>query len=220
MKEEFKSLTEELSNARAQNAKKRTKDTAELYDREYQMALENDLAKNALKVGDRIPEFTLGNALGKLVSSKELLAKGPIVISFYRGGWCPYCNLELRAYQAKLGEIKEAGGQLVAISPALADDSMSVIEKHNLEFEVLSDVDSIVCKKFGIVVPLSKELAATYEKNGLSVAKTNGNKNYDLPLGATYVVNKDGVVVECYVSYDYTTRMDPKVAIGALKKLK
>lgn len=179
---------------------------------------EKKLEEKALKVGDKMPSFSLINALRKAINSKDLLAKGPLVINFYRGGWWPYCNLELGGYQELIPEIHGLGAQLVAISPELPDESLSLAQKLSLEFEILSDIDNEFAKKMGIVFSLDNELRALYDKFGVDLPKTQGNVNYELPVPATYVVDSDGTIILSHVNIDYTTRMEPEEVLEVLKK--
>jgi len=165
---------------------------------------------SALKRGARMPDFSLPDASGQLVDSTALRAKGPIVVSFYRGEWCPYCNLELKALQAKLPDIRHLGATLVAISPQLPDRSLSTREKLALEFPVLSDVGNRVARQFGLVFTLDPALKPIYENAfGIDVPAFNGDASYELPLAATYVVNRDGIVIDAYVDADYRKRLEP-----------
>ena len=171
----------------------------------------------ALKAGDMMPEFHLINHLGQLITSADLLGHGPLIINFYRGSWCPYCNLELHALQGKEEEIKKLGAQLVAISPEQPDGTLSSVEKHNLSFQVLSDIDNIVAEKFGLVFTLPEELKEIYLAFGINLEKANGNDKWQLPIPATYIVNSDGVVNFAFVNPDYTKRLEPKELIERLK---
>ncbi len=175
------------------------------------------IAEKSLKIGDVVPNFTLNNASGKSVSFKSLLAKGQVVISFYRGGWCPYCNLELRALEQSLPQIKSFGATLVAISPETPDSSLSTSEKNNLTFEVLSDLKNQVAQQFGLVFTLPEELRPIYEQFGIDIPAYNGDSTFELPLPATYVVNTDGKIVHSFVNADYTQRLDPDAILTALK---
>ena len=175
------------------------------------------IAEKSLKIGDVVPNFTLNNASGKSVSFKSLLAKGQVVISFYRGGWCPYCNLELRALEQSLPQIKSLGATLVAISPETPDSSLSTSEKNNLTFEVLSDLKNQVAQQFGLVFTLPEELRPIYEQFGIDIPAYNGDSTFELPLPATYVVNTDGKIVHSFVNADYTQRLDPDAILTALK---
>jgi peroxiredoxin len=124
------------------------------------------LTKSALQVGQQIPEFNLPDATGNMVSSATLLAKGPLLISFYRGGWCPYCNVELRALQSHINEFQRAGVTLIAISPQSPDHSLSTQEKAGLQYPVLSDVGNQLARKFGIVYQLDETVRSIYQKLG------------------------------------------------------
>ena len=137
--------------------------------------VESGIAKNSLKVGDKAPDFNLPNATGEEVRLKELLDKGPVVLNFYRGGCCPYCNLELNAYQKHLQEINELGASFVAISPQTPDKSLSTAEKNELKFQVLSDVGNKVADQFGLVFKLPTELQELYNNFGISLPKFNGD---------------------------------------------
>ena len=174
------------------------------------------LVEKAHKVGDRLPDFELPDATGKTVKISELLTSGPVVISFYRGGWCPYCNLELRALQQALPEFQKYNAQLIAISPETPDNSLSTQEKNELEFAVLSDVDNIVAKKLGLVFELSEALRPIYKNFGIDVAAHNGNEKYELPMPATYVVDTDGIIRYAFVSEDYIERAEPSDILAAI----
>lgn len=177
------------------------------------------LAGRALGTGDTAAEFTLPNATGKPVSLETLRQNGPVVISFYRGGWCPYCNLEFKALNDILGEIKALGASLVAVSPQLPDETLSTAEKSRLEFEVLSDVGSKVSDQYGLTFSLDAELRPIYKNWGADVAVINGDPDCKLPLPATYVIARDGRIADCFVEEDYTQRMEPADILNALRNL-
>ena len=181
--------------------------------------MELEIEKNALKVGDIFPEFKLKNAVGKEILSRELLLEGNLIISFYRGGWWPYCNIELGSYQERLEEIKNLNTQFIAISPEFPDQSMSVQEKNELEFEILSDIDNILAKKLGIVFSLNNELIDLYKGFGIDLPKTQGNNRQELPVPATYLVDSNGIIVVADIDTDYTKRLEPQAIIDVLKKL-
>ncbi len=180
---------------------------------------EAGLANKALPVGAKAPDFSLPNATGKTVRLSELLAQGPVVINFYRGEWCPYCNLELRAFQQLLPEFKQAGAQLVSISPELPDHSLSVTEKHELEFEVLSDVGNGVSKDFGLVFTLDPTLQPIYQSFGIDIPTSNGDDSYGLPMPATYVIDASGIIRYAFADADYTKRAEPAEALKAVQSL-
>ena len=163
-----------------------------------------------LAVGERAPNFRLPNAAGKDVELAERLAAGPVVLSFYRGDWCPYCNLELRALQAALPRFEAHGASLIAISPQAPDHSLSMAEKNGLSFEVLSDVHQEAIRAFRVqfTVPADlQELHRNVFHNDLSTRTADGS--WDLPVPATFVIDRAGIIRARYVSADYRTRMDP-----------
>lgn len=177
------------------------------------------ILEGCLKAGAKLPDFALHNASGKLVESSTLLASGPLVICFYRGGWCPYCNLELRAYQAILPEIHALGAQLVAISPNLPDHSLNTIEKNSLAFEVLSDPGNKLARQCGLVFTLDARLLPLYEQLGLDIPAFNGDDSYELPLPATYVVDPSGSVRLAFTDADYSRRLEPEAVLESLKNI-
>lgn len=177
------------------------------------------LEMNSLKKGAMCPDFSLPNVHGKAVSLKELLKQGPLVIVFYRGGWCPYCNLTLRALQQSLEPIRQAGGQLVAISPQRPDQSLNTAEKDELTFEVLSDSHNSVARLFGLVFKLPADLAKLYGEFGIDLPSANGDDRNELPMAATFIVAKDGLIEHAYVDADYKQRMEPEEIVAVLKKL-
>jgi len=180
---------------------------------------ESGLPKKALGVGETVPRFTLPDAAGKAVTISDVLARGPAVISFYRGGWCPFCNLELRALQSRLGEVHAAGGSLVAISPETPDLSMTTVEKNSLGFTVLSDHDNTVARAFGLVHRIDPSIVAYQKRNGHDVAAYNGVEAAEVPLPATYVIDQSGIVHFAFVSADFTRRADPDDVIDAIQRV-
>lgn len=179
-----------------------------------------DAVKTALNVGAKIPSFTLVDAANKEVSSKKLLREGNLVLVFYRGAWCPYCNLYLRTLQKNLGAIEANGGKLVAVSVENPDNSLSVAQKNELGFTVLSDKNLAVARKFGIVFQLPPETNEKYKEYGIDLVKQNKTAAPDLPLSATYIVKQNGEIVYAFLNPDYTKRAEPDVIIENLAKIK
>jgi len=176
---------------------------------------------NALKVGQSVPEFTLPDAFGNEVSLKTLLARGPVVVSFYRGEWCPFCNLELLALQEALPKIKELGASLIAISPEKPDHGIVATEKNKLTFPVLSDLGNKVARQFGIVFQVGQELRE-FSKNVFKndLALRNGDQSYELPVPATFVIDKPGTVRFAHADVDYMLgRVEPEVVVATLQKI-
>jgi peroxiredoxin len=177
------------------------------------------ISQRALKAGDRAPDFTLPDARGGPLRLKNLLATGPVVLSFYRGSWCPYCNLELRALQQALPEITRLGAKLVAVSPQTPDESLSTAEKNALAFPVLSDLGSGAAKAFGIAYDLAEELRPIYTRFGHALPDKNGDESWVLPIPATYVIDKDGTIALAFVDVDYRSRLEPAEILAALQAL-
>ena len=174
------------------------------------------IVESSLQVGEVATGFVLPLASGAMVSLAGLLAHGPVVLAFYRGGWCPYCSTELRALQAHLGEITSAGATLVAISPQVPDNSLSTAERLAIGFPVVSDVGNVVSESFGLVFSLPESLRAVYESFGIDVPGANGDETFRLPIPATYVIAPDGTVAWRFVDADYTKRAEPDAVIGAV----
>lgn len=179
-----------------------------------------DAAKTALNVGAKMPDFTLNDALGNKVSSANLLKQGNLVVVFYRGAWCPFCNKYLHTLQENLPRIKENGGVLVAISVENADRSMAIAKKNELAFTVLSDPGLMVARMFKIVYQMPDALNERYKSGGIDLAKMNSMDKAELPISATYVVKKNREIVFAHIEPDYKKRAEPNDIVAALAKLK
>ncbi|MGE0246577.1 MAG: peroxiredoxin-like family protein [Pyrinomonadaceae bacterium] len=180
---------------------------------------DQDAVKNALNVGAKMPSFSLKDIGGKTVTSDELLKKGNLIVVFYRGAWCPFCNLYLQNLQKEAANIKAAGGNIVAISVEKPDKSSNVARKNELQFTVLSDPQLETARKFGIVYQLGKETDEQYKTKGLDIVTNNEMERAELPLGATYIVKQNGEIVFAYLDTDYKKRAEPDVIIENLKKI-
>jgi peroxiredoxin len=174
-----------------------------------------------LAVGDAAPDFTLPDAVGHPTTLSDLLTRGPVVLTFYRGEWCPYCNLQLRSLQAALPRISERGASLVAISPQAADHALSLSEKHALTFAVLSDVNQSVIRDYRVQFTLSGDL----EDLQVNVfhsdpAEQNANHSRSLPVPSTFVIDSDSIVQGAFVSADWRYRAEPTDIIEVLETLR
>jgi len=181
--------------------------------------MQSGLAAQSIKSGDQAPPFALPNAVGKTVVLAELLKNGPVVINFYRGAWCPYCNLELRALQEALPQFQALGAQLVAISPNTPDHSLSSIEKHALTFAVLTDAHNALARQYGLLFTMSEAVRPIYQQIGFDIPAHNGDDTWELPFPATYVVDQSGMVVYSFVNADYTKRAEPATIVAVLQAL-
>jgi len=168
---------------------------------------------STIQAGDPLPAFHLSNALGQPVHSADLLAHGPLLISFYRGEWCPFCNLELRALQQNLDRFTARGVTLVAISPELPNQSLSTTEKHDLKFPVLSDVGNRLARELGIVFAQPESMRPVFRALGHDLRARNGDDSFEVPVPATLLVDREGVVRNVFVDADYTKRLEPETAL-------
>jgi peroxiredoxin len=191
----------------------------EIMRRAGQELADSGQADRALTVGTRAPRFALPTATGRTLSLDDLLAEGPVVLTFYRGAWCPYCNIALRALQQHHDAIAARGARLVAVSPQTPDESLSLTEKHALAFDVLSDLGSDTAKQYGLAFDLPDDLAAVYDKLGFDLQRVNAGHPRTLPLPATYVIDRDGTVRWAFVDTDYTRRAEPADIVAALDAL-
>ncbi len=173
----------------------------------------------ALPLGKPIPNVSLTDALGNTAGLKSLQGGKPTVIIFYRGGWCPYCNLELREWQRLLPELQSAGGQLIAISPQLPDNSLNTSQKNELAYPVLSDSSLAAANAFGIAFELPPELIELYSKVGNDLPTLNGNGQWVLPIPATFAFDSKGNLVFRHVESDYRQRAEPAQVIELLLTL-
>ncbi len=175
-------------------------------------------ANRALKAGDKAPVFTLVDPDGKPVSSADLLAKGPLIVSFYRGVWCPYCNMELQALQAALPEFERQGASLVAISPQTPVNSRKSVRQNGLGFPILSDPRGEVAAAFGLRFAMPDYLIELYKGFGNDLPLVNGDPSWTLPMPARFVIGEDGVIAYAEVNPDYTRRPDPEELLPALRR--
>jgi peroxiredoxin len=213
------SLKEQLAEYRADWRKRVPADRQAIMERHIEQLRTGVIARTMLKVGNRAPEFMLRNAKEEIVDIGALRKKGPVIVTFYRGGWCPYCNLELKAFQEILPEIKAAGASLVAISPEKPDATLSTTEKNALAFEVLSDVGQKVGRAFGLVYQFTDELRSAYRGFGHDMPAHNGTPGeWALPVSATYVIDRDGTIIYAYTDVDYRDRADPRDVLDVLTR--
>lgn len=170
-----------------------------------------EAAEQALKVGQVVPNAVFTTAKGETVSVEKLLADGPVVLIFYRGGWCPYCVSQLKKFEAESRAIEEAGGRVVAVSTELPEFVAQTKEKNKLGFEVLSDPDAKAARAFGV--------AWANERYGKGLAKYQGNEKGEIPLGVTYVIGTDGTIGWAFLDDDYKKRATVEQVVEALENI-
>jgi len=187
-----------------------------IYKEGIEAVKKNGILDKALNVGDLAPNFQLNIALGEQVELYQYLKKGKVILTWYRGGWCPYCNLTLQRLQLELPAFEANGAHLIALTPELPDKSLSTSEKHDLKFEVLSDVGNKIGKEYGIVFTLTNDVANAYNES-FGINEYNGDDSNELPLAATYIINEDGKIIYAFLDEDYRNRAEPDELIEFLK---
>ena len=192
-------------------------DVLDVFDRSIERLFNEGVPAGAIAIGDSLDSFALDDASGNPVTLDQLVANGPAVIVFYRGGWCPYCNVALRTYQRELlPELDKFGAHLVAISPQSPDQSLSTTEKAGLEFTVLSDPGSRLARRIGISFQQSEDVLEAQRKLGLDLTQVNAEGSVELPRPTVLIVDKDRTVRFVDVQPDYTARTEVADILGAL----
>ncbi|MEO0895329.1 MAG: peroxiredoxin-like family protein [Bacteroidota bacterium] len=210
------SLKSQLDAKKADFEQKASQHKQQVFNEGIDAVVQSGILSSALQVGDKAPDFTLPNAVGEPTSLYDYLKKGKVILTWYRGGWCPYCNLTLRQLQLELPQFKANGANLLTLTPELPDNSISTSEKHGLEFEVLSDVGNKVAKEYGIVFKLTEEVAEIYNK-AFDMLKYNGDNSHELPLAATYIIDEDGQILYAFLDAEYRNRAEPAKLTEFLK---
>ncbi len=193
------------------------KSVIDIMDRATDELVASGAAGRALKVGDVAPDFTLAAPDGTAWSSRDLLARGPLVVSFYRGVWCPYCNMELQALQGVLPSIRALGADLVAISPQTRPNSRKSVRDNGLDFAILSDERNEVAAAFGLRFALPDYLVDLYKALKNDLPGFNGDPSWTLPMPGRFVIGPDGIIQYAEVNPDYTRRPEPEDLLPAIQ---
>lgn len=213
------SLQEKLDAFKADFEGKAPRQAVEIMRRATAELIASGQAAQALKAGAVAPAFTLSEADGGSLASEDLLARGPLVLSFYRGVWCPYCNIELGALQEAWPAIQATGAQLVSVSPQSLANGRKAKRDKKIDFPMLSDPDGKVSDAFGLRFRLPDDLIELYRTFGVDLPLINEDSSWTLPMPARFVVRQDGVIAYAEVSPDYTRRPDPADLLPVLKQL-
>ena len=176
----------------------------------------NNLAARALAMGSKAPPFQLNDHNGKPVSSTDLLSQARLVICFFRGRWCPFCVGQLEAMNLIQPQIEQAGAALLAISPQTVQQSFFMVDQHKLRFPLLSDVGNTVARQFGLVYRVPEEQQAIYRRAFVNLPFANGDDSWELPISATYILDRDGTVLYASANEDYTERPEPAEILAQL----
>jgi peroxiredoxin len=214
-------IREQSEQLKAAAAERLPAQVAEVFDRSIEDFLAQGIPGEAVKAGDHLDAFTLDDATGTPVSLSQLIETGPAVIVFYRGGWCPYCNLALRTYQRELlPELDAFGARLAAISPQSPDQSLSTAEKAGLAFTVLSDPGSRVARGIGIAFQQAGQVLAAQRQLGLDLAQVNAEGSTQLPRPTVLIIDQNQTVRFADIQPDYTARTEVTDILAALTAIR
>lgn len=212
-------LKSELDAIAAQSAERISEDKRAIMTAGTQELADSGILDKIIKVDDKAPDFELPSTAGGTQKLSDLLAKGPVVMTFYRGGWCPYCNATLKAYDKHRIDIEASGASLIAITPEVPKKAAQTAGRNKIDFPVLSDVGNKVAEEYGLVFKLNPELAELYTQF-LDIVEYNGDNSNTLPLSATYVIAPDGTVRYVFADPDYRKRAEPSDLIAAILQMK
>lgn len=212
-------LQDKLDAFKAQFKEQVPTEVFDAFSRSTQELIDSGQADRALKAGDQVPDFTLTDSDRNDVSLSKLLSTGPVVLSFYRGVWCPYCNIELKALEEVANGIREAGASLIAVSMQGASDSRKSQKDNNLSFPILTDKAGELAEKFGIRWALQDYVIPVHSGFGVELPKIHNDDQWNLPMPARYVIDTDGTIAYSEVNPDYTRRPEPTDLLPVLAKL-
>ena len=213
----YASLRERLEEITANTRRYVPAEKLEITQRAIEELGRAGVAGRALAVGAKAPEFELADGDGKVFRSAEALARGRLIVSFYRGRWCPYCVAELESLQAILPQVQAAGASLVAVSPQTQKQTYFTADQHELHFPVLSDPGNRVARQFGLVYRLPQELERLYRSIFINLPLANGDESWELPTPATYILDRDGTILFAYADADHMRRAEPADVLDCLR---
>ncbi len=209
-------LDQRLAELNTQTCKELPAQEVAIMQRASATLRKSGITEQCLQAGESAPDFTVPDQHGKSISLADLLKTGPVVINFFRGFWCNYCQAELEAYQAMLGELTQYNCHYLAISPCASSEKQ---EPENHQFIQLTDTNNCIAKQFGIVYEVEQNQKELFGRWGLDLAKLNHADKWELPLPATYIISKNGCVDFKFVHSDYRKRLEPQLVLDKLKAL-
>ena len=213
------SLNKSLSEISKTSSKKIPSSSKEIINKSLLNLEKNKIIDGVIKIGQQFPDSKLLNSESKVQSLHKLGEEKSLVVVFYRGEWCPYCNAHLKFLEKSYADFLKAGATVIAISPDKPEFSLSAKSKNKLGFKVLSDTNNKLAKSIGIVFKLEEDLKKVYQNFGIDLVKNQGNNTWELPLAATFVLDKQKNVAWRFVDIDYKKRADPADILAALKAL-
>ena len=202
----MKTLREELSAFSEEMAKNAPNEALQIISQEIEKLYKTGISEKALNVGNNVTDFQLEDSYGNVISLDSMVALGPAVISFNRGNWCPFCNIDFKHMQKNITAIEESGSNLFVISPQLKEKSAQLKAENGYDYPILHDTNNEVAKQFGICFTLSDELKTIHKSFGMDIPAHNGEDSFELPIPATYVVNQDKEIVYAYVNPNWMER--------------
>ena len=211
-------LQEQVKQMRDATSERMPKAIIEVFINSISEIKTNKLKESALQVGDKIEDYSLTDIEGKSINLSTFIQSDYLILNFYRGGWCPYCNMELREYDRLKNDFKEQGANIIAISPEIPELANQTTDKNKLSYPVLTDTDSLFMKKVGIVFQLDEDSKREFVNFGMDFTKINGNEDFELPVPAVYVINKNMEVVFVHFEEDYMTRLEPSELLEIIEK--
>lgn len=212
-------LTRQLTEKREAGLAKRPKEVTAVMEKGLEDLKNLGLHKKALGVGKKAPLVNFQNLEGKRVSLDSYYENGPLILTFYRGGWCPYCMLELDAYEKMADSFKKAGATILAVSPDSIKEAKKTIIKRGIHFPVVTDPNNRAAKKFGIAFKVDEGTLKIYKKFGINLEASQENQDNELPMPGTYIIDKTGTIRYSFIDPDYTKRADPEEVLEVLKGL-
>lgn len=212
-------LKEAIDAFNAQKKERLSPDVLSIMGQSVEELKSLGIEQRALRTGDTMPDFTLPNQHGQRRSLSGYLSRSPIVLNIYRGSWCPYCNLEMKALLDALPEFQARGVNLVAMAPEVPDRSLEFAESIHLSIDILSDTGNRVSEQLGLVFELPVALRPIYEKSGTDLPAFNGDGTFKLPVPATYIIDRNAKIVFDFVNADYRLRFEPMELVAKLDQL-
>jgi peroxiredoxin len=212
----MKNLEQQINELNENLAKQLPAEVLEVFGKSISELKTQGIEGSSIAIGETFPDFNLPNTNDKTVALKELLKNGKVIVAFFRGSWCPYCNLELKALQDNLKQIADRKATLVAISPQTSDYSEELRNNHHLDFELLTDKDNALAKQLGISFGLQDYVIPTYGSLGIGLSEYNENDNNELPVPAVFVIDTNGVITYKFIDTNYMNRIDIQELIEQL----
>lgn len=212
----MKDLENQIEELNENLAKQLPREVLEVFGKSIQDLKTKNIEENSIATGETFPDFSLPNTNNEIVKLKELLQNGKVIVAFFRGSWCPYCNLELKALQDSLKQITDRKATLVAISPQTPDYNEELKGNHILDFELLTDKDNALAKQLGISFGLQDYVVPTYGSLGIELSEYNENDNNELPVPAVFVIDTNGSITYKFVDTNYMNRINIKELIEQL----